>query len=253
MAQSMNGLDETKRLLGAINANIKQQPIPNFPDAEIYGNLELMPEFKQLVILSSSNWQAALSNLLMVAPNRESKVILLHSFAELSPSDYLVCANKTLDLLTEKKVGTDEFLYIILMSPNQKKWFWSYNYENPEVIQFLNRVKSVFASDKNIPSLVDFILSGKAKKRDEILRKENPYYAKQPISLLGGPATSSETSSQVVSQTNFTTAPAAAASTSQVPIVAPNPVKSSANWPLIGGIALAVLAAGAVAWKYLRR
>ena len=42
------------------------------------------------------------------------------------------------------------------------------------MVSFLKRVRMVFKEDKNIVSSVDFVASGRAKLRDESVRREEP-------------------------------------------------------------------------------
>lgn len=256
-AQTPNDLNKMQQLIKAINAKEGGTIATQFPDAEVVGILETMPEYKGLTALSSADWRWALNSLSTVAPDRTSRVILLHSFENLSSEDYLSFADQSLDLMAAKQIGKDEFLNIVLMSPTKKRWFLSYNYQNPGVINFLNRVRSQFAKDPNIPSLVDFILSGKARERDEILRKENRYFAGQTVDLLPGssmPTPSQKTtppqSASMTLPSSSTPRPAASAAPTATVAAKESPRPS---FPLVPVAIIVVVIAGVLVFLVRRK
>ena len=228
-SQMPNTIEKMQELIRTISAKEGAAIATQFPEAEVVGLLETMPEYKELATLSASNWRDALSSLSTVAPDKQSRVILLHSFESLSPESYLAFADKSLDLVAVKQIEKNEFLNIVLMSPTKKRWFLSYNYQNPGVINFLNRVRSQFASEPNIPALADFILSGKARTRDEILRKENRYFAAQSIDLLPGSTMPTPSQKTTVRQGESATTPKSEASPAS--IVAAK--QSASSFPIV--------------------
>jgi hypothetical protein len=254
-ADVSGGANEMQRAIVAVRESIKASamPMPDFPDTEIWGNLVLFPEFSRLIALSIGNWKSGLDNIEIVAPDRQSRIILLHSFANLAPADYLKSSSQVLDLMLSGKISKDEFLYIVLVSPNQKRWFWSYNYDNPDVIQFLNRVRGAFTVNKNITSLVGFILSGEAKTRDDHLRKESPFYRNQPLPLLSGAALVSPVEPSV--EPSKPELPPLASSP-VVNIQQPAPVAvtgNSVSWWAIGSGFVFVLSAGVWLLRFTKR
>jgi hypothetical protein len=159
-------------------------PRPKFGDADIYGELLGMSSYRNLADAMPAQWQVVLDNYSVIAPTRLSRIGVLHALENLQPQDYLKAINQLLIIYgRDKNLPEDEFIHIIIMSPTRQEWFLSYNYQEPEVMDFLKRLPQVFPSTRR-KSHVEFILSGRKKVRDEILRKENAFYASQPIPYL---------------------------------------------------------------------
>jgi hypothetical protein len=241
-----------RRSVSLVGEGLKNSsiPIPDFPDADIWGHLILLPEFGELLAVSRQKWKILLEYVDQIAPDRQTRLIILHSLADLTPGDYLAAADKALDLMMVDKIKKDEFLYTILMSPNQKRWFFSYNFENPSVVSFLKRVKLVFSEDKDVVGLVEFIVSGSAKTRDDFLRKENSMYAAQPIpllSLVSPSKTRAAHDSQVESIKKMVPRPDSADNASES-FVGSEKV-DLAWWRILCGALLSLIAVSAILWR----
>lgn len=151
----------------------------------ILGILETLPDFKRLAEMSRTDWNLTLERLSVVAPDRTSRLVLFHSYLFLPPKQYMECLERLADKLQSGKLNQDEFVFIFLLSPREEcHWFLSYNAENPRVVKLLAKLRTNLANNANWVSTIDFIRTGKAKVRDELLRNEHPTRPKKNIPLL---------------------------------------------------------------------
>lgn len=180
-----NIVKNASNLILSIKKSIGTKTIATFPEVPLSGLFQTDKNFTQLISIVNQNTDIISENFTHIASDRESRILLIHSMLYLSPSEYINVVPHLLSLFKNNIIGKDEFLYTILMPPvKNKQWFLSYNYEHPQVVSFLDDVKSAFAEEKHIPELIDFIKNGGARKRDEILRSQNLSLAKRQIPFL---------------------------------------------------------------------
>lgn len=181
---TMNDLNRFKTLIQAIVEKRGKLIRSQFGQAEIAGLLRTTPEYTELVQELPKASLPAINNLHIIAPDRVSRIILLHAAEGLNGEDYLKFISKAQALAFSGDIQKDEFLQIVVMSPTKKRWFLSYNYTNPAVMDFLGQVGAQYSDDPEIRNLVDFILSGRARDRDEILRRENRALSSERVDIL---------------------------------------------------------------------
>lgn len=180
-----NDLEAVSKQIAAVKESVGAQFIANFPEPAPYGLLAINPTFQELIPLVQSTWQEALNNLSKVAPDRESKLVLLHALLYLPPNEYLKCLNHLLDLYQEGQITRDEYLCLYLMSPREEnKWFLSYNAKDPRMQKLFAKMRIIFADDDVIQRVIDLRNSRKVRFRDGMLRRENPALAKRKIPYL---------------------------------------------------------------------
>lgn len=182
-------LEDNREIISTIVETVGTNGINSFPDpAPILGLLETSAGFSQLAARASSTWHQSIENISVVAPDRASRLVLLHSFLYLPPQEYVTCLNRVLDLFEKQQLSRDEVVYIFVIPPrDENRWFLSFNSDEPQVRKLLDRVRTTFMSDKDIVSLVDLISSGKARTRDERLRTEQPSAAKRKVPKMSEP------------------------------------------------------------------
>ena len=155
------------------------------PVVELYA---ISPEFRRLAAMLTNTWQQSLDNIETLAPDAQSRLILLGALLFLPPEEYVKCLDHLLDLYQQKRIPRDEFLYVFWLPPRiENAWFLSFNYTHPQVIAFLKRARATFKDDKDMVSFTDFILSGHAKSRDQWQRRDDPALSEREVPLLPKP------------------------------------------------------------------
>ncbi|MDD2230336.1 MAG: hypothetical protein PHY48_13100 [Candidatus Cloacimonetes bacterium] len=118
--------------------------------------------FNQLLCVMNENWKIAISNLDYVAPSDIEKAILLYSCSSLYKEAYIELL-KNLTQLTENGELNSEIYYSVQNPYNEQSDAWSVlakEYQNPDVIDIIERSKVIF---KDRPERLEFynnILSG---------------------------------------------------------------------------------------------
>jgi len=181
-----NDISDISALISSVKETVGVETIAAFPDpAPIYPHSAMNHDFEKLSDLSKGQWQEALENLTTVAPDRESRIIFLHSLLYLPPREYLKCLSRLLDLYVQEQIPQEEFINIFIFSPrDENRWFLSYNAEDPQMQIFLSRARAAFSDNSDILHLLDNIASGKTRSRDERLRTEKPNMTKRTIPSL---------------------------------------------------------------------
>lgn len=180
-----NSLEGTARQIALIKESVGARIIANFPEPNPFGQIENSPEFQKFIPIVPSVWQEALDHLSEVAPDRESRLVLLHALVFLPPNEYLKCLNRLLDLYEEGKITEDEYIYLFI-SPSRdvNEWFLAYNAKDPRVLKLLLRMKAAFPDSVLVPGAVDQYITGKAKFRDQILRFQNRGLRNRTVPIL---------------------------------------------------------------------
>ena len=156
MANTNINLDAVSNLIITVKQTVGVEIIKGFPDpAPIYGHLEMNKDFQRLADLTVTNWRAAIDNISSIASDRESRIVLLHSFLMLPPKEYQECLLEVLDLYKNKKIERDEFVHIFLMPPrDENRWLLSFNHKNSKVAKFLEELRTTFKDDAGIQGVV---------------------------------------------------------------------------------------------------
>ena len=142
--------------------------------------------FWPLVDVTTNSWMQVVKNWDGIVSNDDERIILLHALLFLPPNEYIEFLHHALALYSAKKISRYELHVLVICPPNNKRWLLSYNYKDPAVINFLTSFENTVAGDKDFERLIKFIRSGKAKKRDQFLRKNKTekYYEMNPIPTL---------------------------------------------------------------------
>jgi len=159
-------------------------PRPSFGESDLYGEVHSLTSYTEIAEAMRRDWLLALENYEDLAPDQISRTALLYALEDLDPESYFEAISRVLDIYANSDLPLDEFGTLVLRTTTPKRWFLSFNYEDERVRNYLRRVKSSFPTDPYIPRYVDKILSGRIKKRDELLRAESSYLASQPVPIL---------------------------------------------------------------------
>ena len=252
--------DEARKLVASVLNEAKAQPLPPLSESKTVGDLRPFESYKNLTGRSEEIWKVASQNLNLVAPTPDMKAILFDSFEGLSPESYLQFLNKTLAFYQNQIITHDNFVDFILLPGNNQQLFLPYNYQDPRVHAFLLKVKSVFASDPNMASSVDHILSGKMKIAEDERRADESYLGKQPIPLLEGTQSHVEQTPMATTPSRNEMRPSQPVTLAKAPITSPivtqatvNAVETSSQFPfgwIVAG-AIVLMVGGWFAWKKL--
>lgn len=183
MALSNDSHQSNHVLVASVVNTIGENAINAFPDpAPILGLLETNPDFLKLQDSVEKTWRASISGLATNSLDRASRLVLLHSYLYLPPESYMRCLEQVLDLYQQGRIKHDEMVHIFIVSPRaENRWFLSYNANKPQMAKFLERTRFVFRHDPQMVKMIDFIVEGKARIRDERLRGENPSLSKRMV------------------------------------------------------------------------
>lgn len=123
------------------------------------------PEFVQLQELVSGNWREVLDNIVEITGDSKiQQVILCASFFSLPQEDFFHCLNRIADLCLSDDMPNWAFLWAIgayemATTPMHR---FSLNYDNPVVIEVLEKTKIIQPSKSE---WCDAVLSGKLKRQ----------------------------------------------------------------------------------------
>ncbi len=179
-------LHRVRDLITQVDKEINAPLGEHFAMSQIFSEVKAAPSFCGLVSVTTNRWEQILDNWSVIAVNENARLIQEHALLFLPPEAYLSCLKRLLKLYEKGQVKKNELSMMLFRPENDKRWFLSYNYREPEIQNLLREVARVFATDKHIPNLVAFYASGKAKQRDAVLRNERPqeYCAKETLPLL---------------------------------------------------------------------
>lgn len=157
---------ETEQMLEqVISLRPKYQHVLHF--AENYRGWKRSPEFKRLEEFISKNWEAVLRNVEETVSTETQLFILFTAFQSLPQEDYFICLNRLADLCLSGVMRKEVFEWIRVSYEIQTKNAISLNYQNPIVIEIIQKAKIIFADDPYRVLLYDGILSGESKKNIE--------------------------------------------------------------------------------------
>jgi hypothetical protein len=113
-----------------------------------------------------SNWSAMLDNLGSVAPAPKQQKLVIRALEYLPPRDYLRALNKLCDL-SAAGVVKSETLEFAVRARTPKNGLLSNNYQDPQVVQLVQRLQSLLPKDSQTQGWLSDILSGKQKAVDQ--------------------------------------------------------------------------------------
>ena len=134
------------------------RPLPDC-NATQTGNGDVFVQYVQ------SNWSAILDNLAALAPDPRQQKLVIRAIEYLPPRDYLTALNKLCDLNAAGVVKT-QILDFAVRARTPKNGLLSNNYQDPEVVQLVQRLQSQLPKDSQTQGLLSDILSGKQKAVD---------------------------------------------------------------------------------------
>jgi hypothetical protein len=187
--QSSESVDQASRDSSKIVALIAEvltdprKPVERFPGMWIDSDLQRTPSFRELTtLLTKSNIPAVWKSL---PKDQETMVVFLHASKKLAGPKYLELGEAALQSLKEGKLERDVFVLAYLLPNHRKQWFFSSNYRDVGVRDFVQKVKSEFSGDPGVVGWADHVLSGRLAARDKLLFEENPAL-REGIDLLAG-------------------------------------------------------------------
>lgn len=152
----------------------------------ILGILMYTSSFPELVAFSTNKWELILKNWDQLATNKTQRLIEMHAMSYLPPEQYIKWLHHLRILYREKQLNDIEFLALLVMIENDKKWFLPYNYKAPEVVDFLNKLDNDFQGIGYMQKMIKDIRNGKVKAREEFLRnrKTKLFRENNPVPML---------------------------------------------------------------------
>lgn len=113
-----------------------------------------------------SNWSAMLDNLAAIAPAPTQQKLVIRAIEYLPPRDYLKALNKLCDL-NAAGVVKPQILEFAVRARTPKNGLLSNNYQDPQVVQLVQRLQSLLSKDSQTQGWLSDILSGKQKAVDQ--------------------------------------------------------------------------------------
>ena len=247
-AQESTSVPQLKTLLGGVKASLQKQGLSDPRDH--LAELQTTPEFRELEEEVDGGWKTALENLNEVAPSTSDQFILFNALENLPAEDYVKSLYVDADLFAQGKLRKPVFLNNILFTSGTKWGFLAVNYQNPEVAQLLQKVKTLISADAAVIKSIDNILSGQGKTTVEDNIKINPDYRNRSIKALAMDSFTAK-SSDATPSSNPHTAPsfAAPAAAKSSPIAETKPASA---FPILPAVIVVGLLVG-VAVFFLRR
>ncbi len=189
-AQESTSVPQLKTLLGGVKASLQKQGI-SAPQDHL-AEMQTMPEFRAFEEEVAGGWKTALENLNEIATSTSDQFILFNALENLPAEDYVKSLNVDADLFAQGKLRKPVFLNNILFTSGTKWGFLAVNYQNPEVVQLLQKVKTLVPADAAVIKSIDNILSGQGKKTVEENIELNPDYRGRSIKALAMDAVTSK-------------------------------------------------------------
>lgn len=113
-----------------------------------------------------AHWSAMLDSLATIAPELRQQELIVRVIEWLPGRDYLKALNRLCDL-NGKGIVKGEILEFAVHGKVPKHGFLSANYQDPQVIQLVQRLQSLLPKDSKTQAMLADILSGKQKGVDE--------------------------------------------------------------------------------------
>lgn len=111
----------------------------------------------------TSNWQAVLDNFPSVAPEPREQLLVISALEDLPARTYLKALNKLCDLQKHNAIST-QMLEKAVKGPRSS--LLSNNYQDPEVIEVVQRFQSQLPKNSEVQGWLADILSGKQRSID---------------------------------------------------------------------------------------
>lgn len=260
VSQDANAAIQTaKTLLDQIVAKKTQQPGWDEPATAIEAGrqgLRNVPDFVALEQLLNGSWPQIVGNVNTVTTSEVSKAILFVACQSLRPDDYLQFLNQAVGLTEQHTIDKRLLKWGLFAADKNVRGVLDYNYDKPVARAILQRVKVLYADDRDMVNYCNATLSGETKRKVEQYFKDNPSEPRSPvITAAMNPTPAVPTAATPAATTPTTPVPPSAPNASPAPTapVAQTPVamveRKSPIWPwLVVGI-FALIAIITVALK----
>ncbi len=258
MSQDPNTAIQTaKTLLDQIVARKNQQPGWDEPATAIESGrqgLRNVPDFVALEQLLNGSWPQIVGNVNTVATSEVSKAILFVACQSLRPDDYLQFLNRAVGLTEQHTIDKRLLKWGLFAADKNVRGVLHYNYDKPAARNILQRVKVLYADDRDMVNYCNATLSGETKRKVEQYFNDNPSEPRPPViaaamnpaPVVPTPAAATPTPATPVPTSTPIASPAPTMPIAQMP--APIVERKSPVWPWLVGI-LTLLAIVAVALK----
>jgi len=143
-----------------------------------------MPEFQALAEQSTGVWKTVLDNLVTIAPDSSDQVMLLEAVSTLPPKTYLKAVRRYVELCKNGDIDGGTLTTYLMFNDGPNWGFFEVNYNNPEVIEILQTLRTLLANNSKFVDTIDCILSGRGKESVENNIKYNPDYHDRSISAV---------------------------------------------------------------------
>lgn len=256
---SKAAVQTAKTLLDQIVERKNQQPGWDEPATAIESGrqgLRNVPDFVALEQLLNGSWPQIVGNVNTVATSEVSKAILFVACQSLRPDDYLQFLNQAVGLAEQQTINKRLLKWGLFAADKNVRGVLDYNYDKPVARDILQRVKVLYADDRDMVNYCNATLSGETKRKVEKYFNDNPSEPRPPVTTAAvnptpavpatatpAKATPTPTTPVPTSTPIASTAPATpVAQTPAVPVEERAPV-----WPwLVGILALIVIVAVAL-------
>jgi hypothetical protein len=250
-------IQSAKTLLDQIVTRKSEQPGWDEPATVIESGrrgLRNMPDFVALEKLLNGSWSQIVENVNTVATSEVAKAMLFVACQSLRPDDYLQFLNQAVGRAEQQVINKRLLKWGLFGADKNVRGVLDYNYEKPIVRDILQRVKVLYANDRDMVNYCNATLSGETKRKIEQYFNDNPSELRSAVTT--GTVNTPPTVTPAVT-------PAAETQTPTVPVPSATPIASSAPvaqtpvsvvcrkstvWPWVVGI-LALFAIVAFALK----
>ncbi len=170
---------QARALMDKVYEAIQKQ---NWKDArDNPGDMFQTTEYRDLAQESPVIWEAAMDHLNEIAPSESDRFLLLNALSSLPPKTFLKAVHKSIDLYTQGKLDETALTNYFFFNGGPNWGFFDVNYQNPEVIQILQKLKILFVKDAIMINTLDNILSGDGKVGVENNIRDNPDYVRRSV------------------------------------------------------------------------
>lgn len=241
---NLNAIDE---LLESI-VKSPSYPGKQYRETVLDGPFREIPQFVALSKLISETHIDPKSLMRLCESNFDKQVVLVYSLVDVNGDRYLDFGNTLLERLMLHNLDNDLFVLGYLMPSNRKRWFFTSNYTDPQVKEYLQKVRAAFPINSDVQFWLDNVLSGKLAERDRRLLAENPNLAKE-VDTLGNDEYYMKRSARPLSKQHLESSNQNTETSKRTSPTGENPFSSLTPWGII--VALIVAAIGLL-WLLLK-
>jgi hypothetical protein len=178
ISQEPKTADQTaKVLLDQMVARLNQQPGWDEPATAIEAGrqgLRRMPDFVALEQLLNGSWPQIVGNINTVATSGVSKAILFVACQSLRPNEYLQFLDQAVGLAEQKAIDKRLLRWGLFPADKNVAGVLDYDYDKPIAKDVLQRVKVLYADDRDMVNYCNATISGETKRKVEQYFKDNP-------------------------------------------------------------------------------